>query len=187
MRSSATSQRIGLTSILMNRAVRNCLVTGYEPLADALDLPDPGDRHVLAAAIKARAQVIVTHNLKDFPSTVLGKWEMEAKSADDFILDQIDLSRDSVYGQCSGSRTLEGILRHRSLTCWQCSNVTASSSPSPLYAHEGQAGRRRLGWERRSLTVIWPESEAAATSWCSTAASDQVFGLITSSGVTAHG
>ncbi len=91
-------QPLARTRDLMNRAVRDCLVTGYEPLVDALDLPDPGDRHVLAAAIKARAQVIVTHNLKDFPPTVLEKWDMEAKSADDFILDQIDLSRDSVYG-----------------------------------------------------------------------------------------
>ena len=82
-------QQLTRTRDLMNRAVRDCLVTGYDPLVDALDLPDPGDRHVLAAAIKARAQVIVTHNLK---------WDMEAKSADDFILDQIDLSRDSVYG-----------------------------------------------------------------------------------------
>jgi hypothetical protein len=82
----------------MNRAVRDCLVTGYEPLVDAIDLPDPDDRHVLAAAIKARAQVIVTHNLKDFPSTVLDRWDMEAKSPDDFVLDQIDLSRESVYG-----------------------------------------------------------------------------------------
>lgn len=71
-----------------NRAVRDCLMTGYEPLVDALDLPDPDDRHVLAAAIKARAQVIVTHNLKDFPPNMLEKWDMEAKSADDFIRDQ---------------------------------------------------------------------------------------------------
>jgi hypothetical protein len=81
----------------MNHAVRDCLVTGYEPLVDALDLPDPDDRHVLAAAIKARAQLIVTRNVKDFPSTVLGEWDMEAKSPDDFILDQLDLSHDSVY------------------------------------------------------------------------------------------
>jgi len=91
-------RRLARTRDLMNRAVRDCLVTGYEPLVDALDLPDPDDRHVLAAAIRARAQVIVTHNLKDFPSTVLEEWDMEAKSADDFILDQIDLSHDSVYG-----------------------------------------------------------------------------------------
>ncbi|GAB89902.1 hypothetical protein GORHZ_074_00115 [Gordonia rhizosphera NBRC 16068] len=44
------------TRELMNGAVRDCLVTGYESLVDALDLPDPDDRHVLAAAIKARAQ-----------------------------------------------------------------------------------------------------------------------------------
>ena len=52
---------------LMNRAVRDCLVAGYEPLIEGLKLPDPDDRHVLAAAIKAGAQVIVTRNLKDFP------------------------------------------------------------------------------------------------------------------------
>lgn len=91
-------QRLTRTRELMNSAVRDCLVTGYESLVDALDLPDPDDRHVLAAAIKARAQVIVTHNLKDFPSTVLEAWDMEAKSADAFILDQIDLSHDAVYG-----------------------------------------------------------------------------------------
>jgi len=45
---------------LMNRAVRDCLVLGYEPLIEGLKLPDPDDRHVLAAAIKAGAQVIVT-------------------------------------------------------------------------------------------------------------------------------
>jgi predicted nucleic acid-binding protein len=91
-------RRLARTRELMNRAVRDCLVTGYEPLVDALHLPDPDDRHVLAAAIKARAQVIVTRNLKDFPSTVLQEWNMEAKTADDFILDQMDLSHDSVYG-----------------------------------------------------------------------------------------
>lgn len=81
----------------MNKAVRDCLVTGYEPLLEAIELPDPDDRHVLAAAIKARAQVIVTHNLKDFPPAALEAWDMEAKSADDFILDQIDLGREAVY------------------------------------------------------------------------------------------
>jgi predicted nucleic acid-binding protein len=57
---------------LMNRAVRDCLVAGYEPLIEGLKLPDPDDRHVLAAAIKAGAQVIVTRNLKDFPNRTSG-------------------------------------------------------------------------------------------------------------------
>ena len=90
-------QKLNRTRELMNRAVRDCLVTGHEPLIDAVDLPDPGDRHVLAAAIKARAQVIVTNNLKDFPSTALEPWDMEAKSPDHFLLDQIDLSRETVF------------------------------------------------------------------------------------------
>jgi predicted nucleic acid-binding protein len=90
-------QKLARTRDLMNKAVRDCLVSGYEPLLEAIELPDPDDRHVLAAAIKARAQVIVTHNLKDFPPAALEAWDMEAKSADDFILDQIDLGREAVY------------------------------------------------------------------------------------------
>lgn len=85
------------TRDLMNKAVRDCLVTGYAPLIEGIDLPDADDRHVLAAAIKARAQVIVTNNVKDFPPAVLDAWDMEAKSADDFVLDQIDLGREVVY------------------------------------------------------------------------------------------
>ncbi|WP_067602291.1 PIN domain-containing protein [Nocardiopsis listeri] len=85
------------TRELMICAVRDCLVTGYEPLIDTLDLPDLDDRHVLAAAIRARAQVIVTENLTDFPSSVLSRWDIEAKSPDDFILDQIHLDRKVVW------------------------------------------------------------------------------------------
>ena len=44
----------------MGTAVRDCLVTGHEPLIEGLELPDPDDRHVLAAAIRCNAQVIVT-------------------------------------------------------------------------------------------------------------------------------
>lgn len=86
------------TRALMVRAIRDCVVTGYEPLVDVVELPDPGDRHVLAAAIKARAQVIVTNNLGDFPEAVLAPWNIEAKAPDDFVLDQIDLDRQAVYG-----------------------------------------------------------------------------------------
>jgi predicted nucleic acid-binding protein len=74
---------------LMNKAVRDCLVTGYEPLIEGLKLPDPDDRHVLAAAIKSGAQVIVTRNLKDFPDADLAPWNIQAKSPDEFVLDQV--------------------------------------------------------------------------------------------------
>jgi predicted nucleic acid-binding protein len=84
-------ERLGRLRTLMNNAVRDCLVSGYEPLIDGLKLPDPRDQHVLAAAIKSGAQVIVTRNLKDFPAFDLEPWGIEAKSPDAFVLDQVGI------------------------------------------------------------------------------------------------
>ncbi len=76
----------------MERAFADALVAGYETLASGLTgLPDPGDAHVIAAAIKTRASVIVTENLKHFPEAVLSPLDIEAKSADAFIADTIGL------------------------------------------------------------------------------------------------
>lgn len=80
----------------MGAAVRDWKVMGYEPLADALKLPDPDERHVLAAATRARAQVIVTSNLRDFPTEALRVWDIDPKSPDQFIRDQISLDRSAV-------------------------------------------------------------------------------------------
>jgi predicted nucleic acid-binding protein len=60
--------KLDRTRELMNRAIRDVLVIDYEPLIEIIDLPDVDDRHVLAAAIKAHAQLNVTDNTKDFPS-----------------------------------------------------------------------------------------------------------------------
>lgn len=93
---------------LMNKAVRDCLVTGYEPLIEGLKLPGPGDRHVLAAAIQSGAQVIVTRNLKDFPESDLAPWNIEAKSPDEFVLDQVHIDARAVAAsvrQIADSRT----------------------------------------------------------------------------------
>ena len=54
-------------------------------------LPDPNDAHVIAAAIHTQAQTIVTENIKDFPSAVLSPRNLEAKTADSFIADTIEL------------------------------------------------------------------------------------------------
>ena len=59
---------------------------------EAIDLPDPDDRHVLAAAIQTKAALIVTDNLKDFPADHLLPHEIEAISLDDFLADCIDLA-----------------------------------------------------------------------------------------------
>jgi hypothetical protein len=77
--------------------VPDCLVTGYDHLIDGLDLPDPDDRHVLAAAIRANAQAIVTFNLRDFPDHLLARYDLEAKHPDDFVLDSMDLAPAAVY------------------------------------------------------------------------------------------
>src|SRR6187551_94237 len=81
----------------MAAAVRDWKVSGYEDLVDALKLPDPDDRHVLAAAIKAKAQVIVTSNVRDFPSAELRRWDIDPKTPDEFVRDQISLDRSVVY------------------------------------------------------------------------------------------
>lgn len=65
-------EKLDRVRALMNAAIRDCLVKGHEPMIDAVELPDPDDRHVLAAAIRAKAQVVVTFNLKDFPTEALG-------------------------------------------------------------------------------------------------------------------
>lgn len=77
--------RLDRTRRLMNEAIRDAIVTGHEHLIDHLELPDPDDRHVLAAAIHADAQLIVTHNLRDFPSERLAPLGVAALHPDDFL------------------------------------------------------------------------------------------------------
>lgn len=76
------------TRDLMDMATRDCLVTGYEALVPALTLPDPDDRHVLAAAIVGRCDAIVTQNLKDFPPETLAPFSIETQHPDDFFRNQ---------------------------------------------------------------------------------------------------
>jgi len=77
-----------------NSAFPDALVNNYKGLISNLELPDEDDRHVLAAAIKTNANLIVTNNIKDFPEKYLQSFSLSAKTADDFLTDIIDLNPD---------------------------------------------------------------------------------------------
>jgi predicted nucleic acid-binding protein len=71
----------------MDASVLDSCVTGYESLIPLLTLPDPNDRHVLAAAIRCGADAIVTFNERDFPVAVVEEFGIHVRHPDDFILD----------------------------------------------------------------------------------------------------
>lgn len=82
---------------LMNAAVSDCLVTGFESLEAGLTLlPDPDDRRVLAAAIHAGAQEIVTFNLRDFPDEALRLYGVRAIHPDEFAEHLLDLNSEVI-------------------------------------------------------------------------------------------
>jgi predicted nucleic acid-binding protein len=68
----------------------DAMVDGYDDLIDGMTC-DEKDRHVLAAAVRANAEVLVTFNLRDFPDESLEPFEIEAVHPDEFLLDQLDL------------------------------------------------------------------------------------------------
>lgn len=68
---------------------------GYTELIAAMT-NNPKDRHVLAAAVRSNAAVIVTSNLKDFPAAAADPFDIEILTPDDFLCDQLDLDRDTV-------------------------------------------------------------------------------------------
>jgi predicted nucleic acid-binding protein len=84
------------TRSLMDAHATDALVTGYEDLINGLLLPDPDDRHVLAAAIHGRADSIVTSNLRHFPAKILAPFGIEAQHPDEFILHLLDVSPEIV-------------------------------------------------------------------------------------------
>ena len=89
---------------LMDAHVRDAAVTGYENLIPALDLPDFDDRHVLAAAIRCNADVIVTFNLRDFPAGKLAPYAIEAQHPDSFLAHQLGREQSKVLSALKAQR-----------------------------------------------------------------------------------
>lgn len=74
----------------MRAAFSDAEVAGWEPLEGSYGLPDPNDEHVVAAAQIAGAGVIVTANLKHFPSKLLPDG-IEAIPVTQFARDAVNL------------------------------------------------------------------------------------------------
>lgn len=103
-RPDLTRSQLEWTRLQMNTHAEGCLVTNYEDLIPSLQLPDPNDRHVLAAAIRASADVIVTSNLSDFPRGTLAKFGIEAQHPDQFLTHLLDLAPNVVCAAAKRQR-----------------------------------------------------------------------------------
>ena len=85
----------------MDNSFRGALLSGYEHLIDDLELPDPDDHHVLAAAIWGRCHVLVTQNTRHFPRETLEPYAVQVQHPDEFLA-QLMLSRTVQF--CSSVR-----------------------------------------------------------------------------------
>lgn len=93
----SSAQAAHLTGEL-TRVFPEALVKGYKSLEDGL-LNQRKDRHVLAAAVRSSAQAIVTFNLRHFPASALGAYDIEAVHPDEFLVNQFHLDRSLVISK----------------------------------------------------------------------------------------
>lgn len=103
-RQDLTRAQLDRTSDLMDRAIPDGLVEGYEGLIAGLNLPDMNDRHVLAAAIRCGASVIVTFNERDFPDQALAPFGVESQHPDEFVDNLFDLDAAAVVSAAQRQR-----------------------------------------------------------------------------------
>jgi predicted nucleic acid-binding protein len=98
-RPDLTREKLERRRAAMDEALPDACVDGYARLIETLELPDSEDRHVLAAAIRARAQVIVTFNERHFPAEALAEFDISAQHPDTFLRHLIDLAPNVVRGR----------------------------------------------------------------------------------------
>ena len=68
----------------MERAFPEAMVTRHEPLVPSMT-NDPKDRHVMAAAVRGRADVIVTLNVRDFSPEACEPHDVDVQTPDEFL------------------------------------------------------------------------------------------------------
>jgi len=93
-RTDLKREQLNLSVEAMNLAFPDANVENFEDLIQALKLPDEDDRHVVACAIRCKAELIVTFNTKDFPTNELSKYDIEVQKPDELISNLIDINPD---------------------------------------------------------------------------------------------
>lgn len=109
----------------MKRAFPEALVTGYEVLVPTMT-NYPNDRHVLAAAVRGRADIVVTNNLRHFPSSACEPYHIDAQDADTFLTNQFELAREETMEML---RLWSEDLRNPPLTPDQILDILEQSVP----------------------------------------------------------
>lgn len=104
-RPDLTAEQLERTRRLMDAAVPGAVVEGFERHVAGLDLPDPDDRHVLAAAIAAKAHVIVTFNTKDFPPHIAAPHGIEIRDPDALVMELLARDPEALYGVVRAHRS----------------------------------------------------------------------------------
>lgn len=94
------------TRQLMDQHAGDCLVVDFEKHIPDLELPDADDRHVLAASIESGSEAIVTWNLSDFPTEVVGEFNIEVITPDDFLLRLIESDKSLVIASMKEHRNV---------------------------------------------------------------------------------
>lgn len=129
------SRRLLRTRLLMIRSLPDLIVHDYEDHIESLSLPDPNDRHVLAAAIQVGADVILTSNLKDFPAETLAQHGLSAESPDAFLCrihaheaDRIiAVARDMATAWRSPDTTIEQVIDSLAVIAPQAADLIRAS------------------------------------------------------------
>ena len=131
-RPDLSRERLQRTRELMDRSVPDCLVTGFEELIGSLDLPDSEDRHILAAAIRAQAGVIVTYNIRHFPEDALDSYGIETQHPDEFVTHLYDLAPGAV---CQAVRNQRRALKNPPVSTTELLNTFLALGLATTVAH----------------------------------------------------
>ena len=97
-------ERLQVTCQLMNSALPTATIRGYEEHIPSITLPDPDDRHVVAAGIAANASYVLTWNLRHFPANELKKFGLRAMNPDAFLSGLFEKIPDLVISSLANAR-----------------------------------------------------------------------------------